>query len=171
MKNRILIITAILLVFTSSCSKTDEEKAKNSVKNYLENNLNDASSYESVVFEKFKKIPDINFSQVKKQVENKYTKEILQNRFKEFNNVSNLKESDLHYEILHKYRANNSLGAKILEESYFILDKNFNVLITHNESIETTIINTKNKIKEEEEAINDMMNSLDSTFKELDNLK
>jgi hypothetical protein len=151
MKKSILFFVFLSAIF-ASCSKTPEQKAQQSVKDYLQKNLNDAKSYESVEFSNFRSDSTSYYDTAKDDVfdsiRSKYESDSLfrdinvdyQNTFIETkkryeaaeiqhnSNVSKFKPEFKGYIINHKYRAKNKMGAVVLDENCFIMDKNFVVI-------------------------------------------
>jgi disulfide oxidoreductase YuzD len=158
---RKLLFFVVLSFICVSCSKTPEQKAKQAVKDYLQKNLNDAKSYESVEFGKVDSVFS-SFDESKEGVELKLKEDVLSKRVVELSNRIDVAENNSElkkiieenkeltqkrkdlvdtifyksikykgtfsgYKINHKYRAKNKMGAMVLTEDCFILDKNFAV--------------------------------------------
>ena len=161
MKKSILFFVFLSAIF-ASCSKTPEQKAQQSVKDYLQKNLNDAKSYESVNFGKVDSVFS-SFDESKEGIELKLKENMLSERVVELSNRIDVAESTSElnkiieenkeltqkrkdlvdtifnksikykgtlcgYKINHKYRAKNKMGAVVLDENCFIMDKNFVVI-------------------------------------------
>ena len=86
-----------------SCEKSNEEKAKDAIKTYLNENLDDMSSYEEVKFGSL----DMLFN--KENIEmfsiDKETK----------------------FQMFHSYRIKLNSGNKILIKKYFLINENFEI--------------------------------------------
>ena len=89
----ILYLSALSLI---SCEKSNEEKAKEAVYIYLNQNLDDMSSYESV---KFGTLDSVD-------------------------KTKNTVQSNWDFQIFHSYRIKDNEGHKVLEKEYFILISN-----------------------------------------------
>ncbi len=140
----------IVLVLTS-CTKSNEDKAKEGVKDYLKTNMNDFKSYEPVEWGAV----DSLFLECQETQEYKELNDSIAFYFDKSNNNTSHEEwqkyFDLHqkasnklivmlkmykpkfdgYKIIHKYRGTNELGAMVLNETWFYLDKDFKVKSTN----------------------------------------
>lgn len=90
-------VFAVALIFIS-CSKTPQEKIEDLIKNYVLENTNDASSYQSVSFGD------------------------LDSLFMDKN-----KKTFYGYKMKHKFRAKNAFGAVILNEMEFMIGEDFKI--------------------------------------------
>lgn len=101
MKN---ILLTILFAFTLiSCEKSNEDKAKEAIRIYLNENLDDMSSYEPVKFGSLEMLVNIgNF---------------------QFYSI----EKDTKYQMFHSYRIKLNSGDKILVKKYFLINENFEI--------------------------------------------
>lgn len=146
-----LINLVLLVVFSTiivSCT-SPEKKAQKAIKDYLQANLNDAKSYESVEFGKlitdstefYAPLYDYAIEESAYKSDSLLYDEFhdnsdkakmlesenqLNEKKKEFEKAKANFKSELIYKMSHKYRAKNKLGAVILEENTFIIDKDFN---------------------------------------------
>jgi hypothetical protein len=146
-----LINLGLLVVFSTiivSCT-SPEKKAQKAIKDYLQANLNDAKSYESVEFGKlitdstefYAPLYDYAIEESAYKSDSLLYDEFhdnsdkakmlesenqLNEKKKEFEKAKANFKSELIYKMSHKYRAKNKLGAVILEENTFIIDKDFN---------------------------------------------
>lgn len=92
-----IMFLAVMAMFLLACS-SNQKKAEQSVQTYLEENLNDPKSYESIEFGKLDSIKGYKEGDAKKWV------------------------------IFHSYRAANAFGAKMKFASYFELNNDFKVV-------------------------------------------
>ncbi|MEI6695532.1 MAG: hypothetical protein WCO13_05645 [Bacteroidota bacterium] len=148
MKKIILLIALSAIII--SCSESSDKKAQRAIKDYLQKNLNDAKSYESVDFGKLIsdstkfdddlynsgiKFSESNFeffSSVYNESQNpddkirmtEAEKEVIEKK-KEYEQAKSNFKSELIYKMTHKYRAKNKFGAIVLEETLFVIDKDF----------------------------------------------
>lgn len=98
MKNIIFILISFLLF---SCEKSNEEKAKEAVRNYLYENVDDFSTYESVKF------GSLIVSNIDLNDTTTYSPE---------------------YQMFHSYRLKDEKGLKYLTKKYFKLNSSFEVI-------------------------------------------
>ena len=147
MKTITFLFFATLLV---SCAKSNEEKAKVTVKNYLDSTLNDRKSYEAVSWGSLRRGYPIhsnmgefkalmNRSDSFRKETNKY--DILSNKHQElWDSILSINQQLIHLSeqeiredttqpqngwiISHKYRAANKMGGTILFEEDFKLTMN-----------------------------------------------
>jgi len=147
-----LMLFIVIASFCFSCAQNPQKKAEEGVKNYLKENLNDWDSYENVSFSNFvvinpnaevkDSIPDSLNIEVEidtTSISLETTDEELDRKSKELDDklnkllelnkiIAKRTEQQTAYSITHKYRAKNKLGAIILDEQKYILDKNFKVI-------------------------------------------
>lgn len=100
MKKIILILTVIIVSITlSSCFKSPEQKVKDAVVKYIENNTNDKSKFESISFDKpvYGKWNTMNFGNVEG------------------------------YSVHFKYREADDLGNVLIKNEMFIVGNDFKV--------------------------------------------
>jgi hypothetical protein len=109
MKNTFLTILFALSLI--SCEKSNEEKAKEAIHTFLNENLDDMSSYEAV---KFGTLDSIN----------KPDKSYKTNRF----DLRRLQPSFPELQMFHSYRIMGDNGHKILYKSYFWFDNKLKVI-------------------------------------------
>ncbi len=103
MKN--IFFTTFFALLIISCEKSNEEKAKNAIHTYLNENLDDMATYEVV---KFGNLDSIN----------KPDKSYKTNRF----DLRRLQPSFPELQMFHSYRIMGDNGHKILYKSYFWFD-------------------------------------------------
>lgn len=108
-------------VHLMSCENTIEDKAKDAIRNYLNENLDDVSIYESVKFSSLDTLFRLNISGAKYPYPGK--------------------QYLYRYQMFHSYWTVDENGRKYLERSYFILNNNFEVIVTLDWS---TVANWKN---------------------------
>lgn len=149
---KLIFVFVVLLALISSCSKTPEQKAQQSIKDYLQKNLNDAKSYESVEFGTLlfdsTSYDDTEAGKIFKEIEYKYEydsivsgisnelqKEFIESKQKYEDAKVNydtellkFKPEFKGYTIRHKYRGKNKMGGVVLESKYFIMDKEFKII-------------------------------------------
>ncbi len=125
MKKVILLISVFGLLL--SCNKSNEEKAKALVKEYIVKNANDPDSYESVEWgtldstyivkytEEFKKN-----SELMSKARDEYEIARLENL--NYTMLLNKEKYGKGWVIYHKFRGKNGYGAKMLADSKFYLD-------------------------------------------------
>ena len=111
MKNLILSIIFLFSLSLLGCQKSNEEKAKEAIRIYLNENLDDMSSYEAV---KFGTLDSIN----------KPDKSYKTNRF----DLRRLQPSFPELQMFHSYRIMGDNGHKILYKSYFWFDNKLIVI-------------------------------------------
>jgi hypothetical protein len=148
MKKLMLFFVIASLCF--SCGQSPQKKAEEGVKNYLKENLNDWDSYENVSFSNFvvinpnaeikDSIPDsLNIEVDTTSINPDMSLEDMEKSFAKHNEflrkskqlealIEKRIEQKTAYSITHKYRAKNKLGAIILDEQTYILDKYFKVI-------------------------------------------
>ena len=132
MKN-ILLVLIVCLVALGSCKESNEDKAKKLIKEYVQKNANDPNSYESVELEKI----DTLFSSY---WDDSTYQELFQKQFSYNDSIAdvtkymdsmsvvvqeyekNFKGEPLSLMAHHRYRANTSFGAKVLNSSIFYFD-------------------------------------------------
>lgn len=98
-KYSVMFLTILSLIFIS-CEKSNEEKAKDAIRTYLNENLDDMSTYEPV---KFGKLDSIKIE------------------------TADLKDNSLYFEMFHSYRIKESNGTKYLIKEYFLLNSKIEV--------------------------------------------
>jgi len=147
MKSLSITIVVIILIF-ASCSTTPVEKAKHTLKSYLDTTLNDAKSYESVSWGELEKL--YPFKKYSKEIDSLtiirdslYTAsrkgDIFSDKndrlFKEAMKITTkirdllrlpIEEDTLQmqmgWKISHKYRASNKMGGVVLTDDVFRLN-------------------------------------------------
>lgn len=147
MKKTVFILLTVLL---AACSETREQKAQGLVKEYLNKNLNDPKSYESVSwgtldssFTTYEEIAAIDIAMQSKAAERAVDElkngdpEIGEMYKKDYDSLTKRLDSiKLAYKptfnclmLKHKYRAKNAMGAVILEEKTFFIADDFSKVI------------------------------------------
>ncbi|WP_437918542.1 hypothetical protein [Sphingobacterium sp. LRF_L2] len=145
-----LPLIGILAVFTSllSCSESNENRIKSSVKQYISENTNDPSSYEEVswskidtVFEPFSKTQEAKEMQDRMATLLKKSKKTFEEE-KELINIQMVYDYKKgtrktggrieSYEIIHKMRGKNAFGALVLSDVKFSIDTTFKVIKAEN---------------------------------------
>jgi hypothetical protein len=143
MKKLLFIIAAALLF---SCS-SPEKKAQNLIKKYLKENINDAKSYESVLFSKldsvfsyYWELPEyknnkhhfdiyINLAEHAVSLDLKIANEYLDSAksYQEKNRIiqENFQSEFIGWKMSHKFRSKNENGALFLENENFYFDVEF----------------------------------------------
>lgn len=145
-----LMLFFVIASLCLSCAQSPQKKAEEGVTNFLKENLNDWKSYENVSFSNFVVInpnaeikdsipdslnieidttsfnPDMTLADMEK-FEAKHN-EFLRKSEQLDKIIAKRIEQKTAYSITHKYRAKNKLGAIILDEQTYILDKNFKVI-------------------------------------------
>jgi hypothetical protein len=108
MKQTILFISYFIFLALISCKKPNEEKAKEAIRTYLNENLNDNATYESVKFGKLDTLFQLDVTGTSfATADNKYI---------------------FHYQMFHSYRLKDEKGKKYLTKTYFELNNNFDVV-------------------------------------------
>ncbi len=102
MKNFYPKILFLLSLSLMSCEKSYEQKAKDAIHTYLNENLNDVSSYEAVKFGKLDSISDLY--------------------------VGNSRYSHWKFQMFHSYRILTFSGQKIIIKEYFIFNSKWEVV-------------------------------------------
>lgn len=116
MKKILLIIVSLFSILLFSCENSNEKKAKEAIRNYLNENLDDMSTYESVKFG--------TLDTVMTRVDlSSFT-----SKAKDSDDSSKIKIIDINYEMFHSYRLKDGKGAKYLTKRYFKLNSNFEVI-------------------------------------------
>lgn len=108
MKNIFMTISAALVIYLTSCSKSPEEKVQSNVATYLKENLKNPVTYESVSFSKI-------------------------DTLKKADTTENNKIS--YYRVNHVYNVTNSENVKVKMQVTFYLDQNLFVNETKSKSI------------------------------------
>jgi hypothetical protein len=135
---RILFLFFAVFALMACSQKTPQQKAEAAVKQYLQKNMDDPSSYEPVEFGKLDSAystleDDSAYIAMNAEIAGIYPETIadinkktaLQNNLTKY--ISSYKNKWTGYTITHKARAKNKLGALVMENLKFTLDKNFNV--------------------------------------------
>jgi hypothetical protein len=99
-----LIILSIILV---GCRKSNEEKAKDAIKIYLNENLDDISTYEPVKFGNLDTLKKLDLTGT---------------------SLKNSRGNSLDFEMFHSYRIKGRDGAKHLIKEYFKLNSKIEVI-------------------------------------------
>ena len=107
MRNLSLTILFLFSVSLLGCQKSNEEKAKEAIRTYLNENLDDMSTYESVKFGSLDTVYMVDYSGTSDASANVKYK--------------------LVYQMFHSYRLKDANGIKYLTKNYFELDNNFEV--------------------------------------------
>jgi hypothetical protein len=105
-----LIILSIAIV---GCSKSNEEKAKDAIKTYLNENLDDISTYEPVKFGNLDTLKKLDLTGT---------------------SLENSKNNSLYFEMFHSYRIKQSNGEKYLIKEYFLINSKIEVINKHSYS-------------------------------------
>lgn len=113
MKNLSLTILFLFSISLLGCQKSNEEKAKEAIRIYLNENLDDMSSYEAVKFGTL----DTLFVKLDLSEYNKPSKP-----------NTKAKILDVTFQMFHSYRLKDEKGAKYLIKRYFKLNNNFEVI-------------------------------------------
>jgi hypothetical protein len=148
-----LILLSLITSLFFACNTSDEEKAKNLVKEYLNKNLNDPKSYEEVSWGKldssfitFDEMYAIELARSKRLAEDAKseleTGDInLGNEYKRSYDSLNLVLENLQKEfkpkfnslmIHHTYRGKNALGAVVIQEKTFYISDDLSKVISMN---------------------------------------
>ena len=129
----LLIISSTLL----SCTKSNDEKAKDLIKSDLSKKMDDFKSYEPVEFSKL----DSNYSEYIKHSFDKYSDTLIgvpehELILKEldYNNNQLRKQMEfkpefIGYKMEHSFRGKNKLGATVLNKITFLFDKDLTHVI------------------------------------------
>lgn len=124
------------VIVLSSCNKSKEHKAENLIKDYIEKNANDPSSYEAVEFGKLDTFSQISvFSEYYNEVLKDYNSSeddifLKQESSNELSNIINdPKQNPLSYSIKHSYRIKNAYGARVLVSTVFYLNQTLDSII------------------------------------------
>lgn len=91
----------------TGCRKSNDEKAKDAIKSYLNENLDDMSTYEPVKFGNLDSLKELDLTST---------------------SLENSKDSSLYFEMFHSYRIKGVDGAKYLTKEYFILNSKIEVI-------------------------------------------
>ncbi len=118
---KIKIYFFLLFIANASCNNNIEDKAKDAIYNYLNENLDDESNYESVKFGRLDTLFRLDVSGTKY--------------------ASSGEKYLYRYQMFHSYRSLDENGRKYLERDYFILNNNLEVIVVLDWS---TIANWKN---------------------------
>lgn len=100
-----LIITILAII---SCNKSNEEKAKEAIESYLNENLDDMTTYEPVKFGKLDTILKLDISGTSFAKGNK--------------------KYLYHFEMFHSYRLKDGNGRKYITKVYYELNENFAII-------------------------------------------
>lgn len=150
MKAKHIILSSLILFFCScgnsadnnqvvevKTEKTNLEKAKDAISEYVKTDFHDPSSYENIEFgELLERIDytekaimdslDIEFMNASKEVSpSAFNKEEYEKTLKRFKSA---KKELVGYELRNKCRAKNSMGALVVNNYYYIFDKEFKVI-------------------------------------------
>lgn len=116
MKKISLIILSLISILLFSCDNSNEKKAKEAIRNYLNENLDDMSTYEPVKFGPLDTVMTrVDLSS-------------FTSKAKDSADSSKIKIIDINYEMFHSYRLKDGKGAKYLTKRYFKLNSNFEVI-------------------------------------------
>ena len=109
MKNVFLTVLFFSTLSLYSCEKSNEERAKDAIKKYLNENLDDMSTYELVKFGPLDTLFKLDVSGTSyASADKKYL---------------------YRYQMFHSYRLKDEKGLKHLTQSYFELNDKFEVII------------------------------------------
>lgn len=106
MKNIVTIFLLIISFALFNCNQSNEEKAKEAIKTYLNENLNDMSTYESVKFG---------------QLDTTMILDLTGTSFEK-------KAKGFKFQMFHSYRLKNADGQKEIFKGYYLLDNNLKVI-------------------------------------------
>ncbi|NGM63557.1 hypothetical protein G5B30_16735 [Sphingobacterium sp. SGG-5] len=125
MKN--LLVVSFSFILFVSCHLSNEDKAKELIKQYIVENANDPESYEPVEFGDLKEEDGMVFWSSEYNYLEKLLDVTSDEERKEYllKSIDNLVEEigeGSGYSIVHSYRGNNAYGAKILVTQEFYLD-------------------------------------------------
>ncbi len=120
MKNLTLSILFLFAFSLISCQKSNEEKAKEAIRTYLNENLDDMSTYEPVKFG--------SLDTVMKRVDLSEFDKLPNPKAKRNDDSEKIKYIDLNFQMFHSYRLKDEKGAKYLVKKYFKLNNNFEVI-------------------------------------------
>ncbi|WP_395616693.1 hypothetical protein [Aquirufa sp.] len=121
MKIYYLFVLFLFSIALGSCEKSNEEKAKESIRKYLNENLDDMSTYESV---KFDNLDTVYMVESGTSIDSENVK------------------YKIMYQMFHSYRLKDVHGVKYLTKAYFKINNNFEVI----ENSEISFIKPGNKI-------------------------
>lgn len=107
MKKYPITLLIILSITIAGCRKSNEEKAKDAIKTYLNENLDDMSTYEPVKFGDLDTLKALDLTGT---------------------TLENSKHSSLYFEMFHSYRIKGSDGAKYLTKDYFVFNSKIEVI-------------------------------------------
>ncbi|QQT43347.1 Uncharacterised protein [Sphingobacterium multivorum] len=131
MRKVILLISVLGLLF--SCNKSNEQKAKDLVTEYIKKNANDPDSYESIEWGSLKgdstnfyKTDEYRYLRSKIDA-NVDSFEVISSRIDSLDKTFN--KEFLGYFIQHKFRIKNGFNAKILEYKYFTINKDLDSIM------------------------------------------
>ncbi len=152
MKTKAIVLSTILF-FTLGCGtsnvkiKSDIEKAKESISEYVQANFNDPKSYESIGFGELKKRIDYSESYCKDTMDllfmkasmdidstkpsNEKDKALFE---KTLERIKSAKKEFVGYELSNKCRAKNSFGALVVNTNYYTFDTIFKIIKVENEA-------------------------------------
>jgi hypothetical protein len=109
MKKFSVAFLTLISIFVFSCKNSDDEKARNAIRTYLNENLDDMSTYEPVKFGVLDTLPKINLESAP-------------------NTKPKDKTSNLQFLMFHSYRLKRSDGSKHLIKEYFKFNANIEVI-------------------------------------------
>lgn len=128
------IVTVVMFACTTQSNLTPQQKAEGSVKDYLNKNLNDPHSYESVQFGTLDSIKVDTAALHNLRIDESQVKDgLLASLYDphEFDSLAKRVADSVHqlgqWQIEHSYRAKNGFGALMLTKDVFYLDSNLNV--------------------------------------------
>lgn len=104
MKN--IFLTILFTLSLISCEKSNEEKAKEAIRIYLNENLDDMSAYESVKFGQLDTTMILDLT----------------------GTSSKLQSRGFRFQMFHSYRIKNNEGQKKIYKGYFLLNKELKVV-------------------------------------------
>lgn len=120
MRNLTLTILFLFSLSLLGCKKSNEEKAKEAIQTFLNENLDDMSTYEPVKFG--------SLDTVMKRVDLSEYDKSPNPKAKHNDDSPKLKFIDLTFQMFHSYRLKDEKGAKYLIKRYFKLNNNFEVI-------------------------------------------
>lgn len=120
------VLPALSLLILFSCAK--ETPFEKSISEYVQTNFKDPASYEKI------SIKVLDTVTVAKKIKENESKELYENEFDKDSQNSLYKmpkDKFLYYTVSHRYRANNSFGAKELYSDIVSMDKDYKITGSH----------------------------------------
>lgn len=115
----------------TSCSKSNDQKAKELIMTFLKENTNDPSSYESVEFGNLDSVKSLilanhEYQILSEELKGETNTELRNYIIEEMNEMLSREDSyGSGFSMEHKYRSKNSFGALILNNHTFYIDSTF----------------------------------------------